>query len=564
MKKNVLLIIMINLTLFLTGCINIFHEHKFIINEVLPTCTEQGYIEEVCECGEKNILDYTNPLHHAYGEWETITAATMISEGTKQQKCSRCDSVVTEILEKRQYPDLGGYTINIAVSEYNLHAYDPFNDSYYYDDKEAKQKALKEVEKNFNCHIKYVGYPIEIDYGPVRWNYIINKINDKTLYYDFCEVPNGELGNFIENSEIINLEDYYYKYSPNLMNEVQKSSSSYKNDIYAISDSKEHYINIMIYNMFLLKQLQSVDPTLKEPAQIYLEGNWTQDEFVRYCEQVQSAMEKLYGEKGKKGSEKQEYYAFGGWPTNLWAGLSTSKQEPIIDTKTKLANLTTETKMKNLDFVKGLYDNNLADPNIAYTGCSISFHKEKALFECGDISEYLRQYNPFYGAGDYIDIGFVLFPRENNTSFEDIDIPTYNSRYYIMIEQQVYSRYGSECNAENIYWAFSELLEKTREYCDNKNWDSITMGNGFKEAICDSEATKQLCEYLHTKFCNDEIYYEQVYDYPFEDTLFSKKIDYSISQTLNAYIFNELDTTWEEAVQLVIVDLKKRLNYRYG
>ena len=55
MKKNVLLIIMINLTLFLTGCINIFHEHKFIINEVLPTCTEQGYIEEVCDCGEKNV-----------------------------------------------------------------------------------------------------------------------------------------------------------------------------------------------------------------------------------------------------------------------------------------------------------------------------------------------------------------------------------------------------------------------------------------------------------------------------------------------------------------------------
>ena len=69
---------------------------------------------------------------------------------------------------------------------------------------------------------------------------------------------------------------------------------------------------------------------------------------------------------------------------------------------------------------------------------------------------------------------------------------------------------------------------------------------------------------MHTKFCNDEIYYEQVYDYTFENTLFSDKIDYSISQTLNAYIFNELDAAWEEEIQLVIVDLKKRLNYRYG
>ena len=85
MKKNILLTIMVILILFLTGCTSIFHEHKFIINEVLPTCTEQGYIEEVCECGEKNILDYTNPLHHTYGEWETTNQSTMTSEGTKQK-----------------------------------------------------------------------------------------------------------------------------------------------------------------------------------------------------------------------------------------------------------------------------------------------------------------------------------------------------------------------------------------------------------------------------------------------------------------------------------------------
>ena len=133
-----------------------------------------------------------------------------------------------------------------------------------------------------------------------------------------------------------------------------------------------------------------------------------------------------------------------------------------------------------------------------------------------------------------------------------------------MAEQQVYSKYGSECNVENVYWAFSEYIKKSREYCDNKYWDSIALDDDFKENICESDASKKLSEYLHNKFCNDEIYYEPTYDYQFMNTLFSNKIDCSISQTLNACIFDELDTTWEDAIQVVITDLKNRLNQRYS
>lgn len=562
MKKYFTFISLIIFSLLLIGCNT--HEHYYEKQYIDPTCTESGTIVYTCECGDSYTETVSEPLGHEYGDWEVIQNPTMYSEGTKEQKCIRCNNTNTEQIEKREYPDLGGYTIHIAVNKHNLSSYDPFNDRYYYYDREAKQRAWKEVEKNFNCKIKYVGYPEGINYGPERWNFIIDNINNKTLYYDFCEVANQEIANFINYSKIVNLEDYYYKYSPHLMDEVQKASSSYKNDIYAISDSKNYYMMVMVYNILLLERLQEVDPTLKEPAQIYLEGNWTQDEFLRYCEQVQSAMEKLYGEQGKKGSKKQEYYAFGGWPTNLWAGLSTSKQEPILDINKMSVNLTTESKIKNLEFVKALYDNNLADPKIALTGGSISFNQDQSLFECGEVFDYLIKYDSFTGFGKGIDIGFVLFPRENDSSFEDISIPAYGSRYYIMAEQQVYSKYGSECNVENVYWAFSEYIKKSREYCDNKNWDSIALDDDFKENICESDASKKLSEYLHNKFCNDEIYYEPTYDYQFMNTLFSNKIDCSISQTLNAYIFDELDTTWEDAIQVVITDLKNRLNQRYS
>ena len=103
-----LLTIIVILMLFLKGCTSIFHEHKFIINELLPTCTEQGYIEEVCECGEKNILDYTNPLHHTYGEWETINPSIMTSEGTKQKTIRLRCAKLTPLESKCQMELLHG------------------------------------------------------------------------------------------------------------------------------------------------------------------------------------------------------------------------------------------------------------------------------------------------------------------------------------------------------------------------------------------------------------------------------------------------------------------------
>ena len=381
MKKNILLTIMVILILFLTGCTSIFHEHKFIINEVLPTCTEQGYIEEVCDCGEKNVKEYLNPLNHSFGEWVIENDSTFLNTGTMYKECKNCGQKESEEIAKKQYPDLGGYTIKIVVDTFNVDAYDPFNDLYNYYDKEEKQKAMREVEEKFNCTIKYVTYPESAEYGSVRWNYLLDEINNKTVEYDFCAVPNFVIPDFVKNGSIINLNEYYLKYGQNIMNNVQVASSTYNNDVYAICDARKHSTMIMVYNLELFRQLRDIDPTLKEPAQIYLEGNWTQTEFLKYCEEVQNAMEKLYGEKGKPGSEEQEYYVFSGWPTYLWTGLATSDEEPLLDINNMSENYTTESKIKAINLVRDLYDKNCIDPKFTFSGRSETFNNKKALFE---------------------------------------------------------------------------------------------------------------------------------------------------------------------------------------
>ena len=137
------------------------------------------------------------------------------------------------------------------IPTFNVDAYDPFNDLYNYYDKEEKQKAMREVEEKFNCTIKYVTYPESAEYGSVRWNYLLDEINNKTVEYDFCAVPNFVIPDFVKNGSIINLNEYYLKYGQNIMNNVQVASSTYNNDVYAICDARKHSTMIMVYNLEL-------------------------------------------------------------------------------------------------------------------------------------------------------------------------------------------------------------------------------------------------------------------------------------------------------------------------
>ena len=57
---------------------------------VEPTCTEQGYtVESNFITMETRNVNYTDPLGHAWGEWETEDA-TCEQDGYRQRKCSRC------------------------------------------------------------------------------------------------------------------------------------------------------------------------------------------------------------------------------------------------------------------------------------------------------------------------------------------------------------------------------------------------------------------------------------------------------------------------------------------
>ena len=83
--KKALSILLFTFMLVLCGCA---HSHNYTENVVNPTCTEQGYTEFVCECGEAYKDLYVEALGHTYGEWKVVKEATETEEGLKERDCS--------------------------------------------------------------------------------------------------------------------------------------------------------------------------------------------------------------------------------------------------------------------------------------------------------------------------------------------------------------------------------------------------------------------------------------------------------------------------------------------
>ena len=80
--------------------------HDYEYKVTLPTCTEEGYSEYVCgTCGDRYEEEgsRTEPTGHAFGEWQTVTAATCLHGGEMKRECEVCGASETEYTDKLEH-----------------------------------------------------------------------------------------------------------------------------------------------------------------------------------------------------------------------------------------------------------------------------------------------------------------------------------------------------------------------------------------------------------------------------------------------------------------------------
>ena len=65
------------------------HTHSYTQSIVAPTCTEKGYTEYTCSCGDTYLDTYVNALGHSFTEYVSNEDATCEENGTETAVCSR-------------------------------------------------------------------------------------------------------------------------------------------------------------------------------------------------------------------------------------------------------------------------------------------------------------------------------------------------------------------------------------------------------------------------------------------------------------------------------------------
>ena len=78
------------------------HYHKYQAKRTIDlTCTEKGYVEYECSCGEKYKDDELPANGHSWGNWYVTKEATSTEEGVKTRKCTFCPTTETAATPKK-------------------------------------------------------------------------------------------------------------------------------------------------------------------------------------------------------------------------------------------------------------------------------------------------------------------------------------------------------------------------------------------------------------------------------------------------------------------------------
>ena len=184
------------------------HEHKYTENVVAPTCTENGYTEYTCKCGDTYKYKETPAAHtievlaakevtceedgltegqkcsacgeifveqvtieaegHRFGEWTVVKESTLVAEGVRERDCLVCKQKFTESLPLLENPNktecevvydlnggmfAGGYTSTEAIGQAFLDDFIKYGDgsaiakeSFQYDSHPCIKTSLCNAE----------------------------------------------------------------------------------------------------------------------------------------------------------------------------------------------------------------------------------------------------------------------------------------------------------------------------------------------------------------------------------------------------------------------------------
>lgn len=442
-------------------------------------------------------------------------------------------------------PNLGGYTIKIALDAHAIWYMDPFHVDYDAFDKNAKQQAWNYVEEVYNCKIKFEPYPDYAEWGTPRWQYIEQKAAAGAVDYDFYVITDSQISRFVNANSLFDMTEWYNKYGNGFMDSIFQISGSYKNRLYSLIDGQSGILNVMYYNIGLLEEL-NMDKT---PAELFNEGEWTYSKFKEYAI---TAQERL------NNKSDGEYWAVAGNSPYYWVGMSNAGGVKLADVTNLKMDIKNLIAISAADTLKSIKAAGAMDPNKQIDANVHSWMTGRALFSSGDlwfVNASNRWPDDLWGEGDMTRYGYVPFPRPDGTELKDQRIGLSGGTAMVMPIGRNYSGYGEDCTPENVYRAIVDIFIKTKEFqLSDPDYSETNQIRLISERYTESEDSIEAFEWILNNIKNIGFYDPLANaNNPIVNTGFS-----TFSTSINEYIMGTYES-YSAAVDPLLPSLEEQL-----
>ena len=494
-----------------------------------------------------------------------ITVEVSNSKGT----VSASKSIQVTLEEVLEYPDLNEYTIKIAQATAALGETNPFmpietRKTYgYYSgaDREARQQAWQSVEEDFNCHISVVEYPSDAPWGPSRWAYIINQARIDSPEYDLYTFPDAQVPGLANANAIVDLTDWYNRYGNDFMTTISKTAGTYQGKLYTINWNEANVYNILGYNVGLWEEVNKYDSSIKEPAQMFLDGEWNYTNFVTYCKKCQDALNSKFGADAG-------YYCLSGWPTYYFVGMVDRNGEGVADVAKKQVHIMNEDCTNAVNALKEIFAYNAFDSKFSVDQGVKSWTNGNSMFNTGDLwfigAVQGRWDSDMWGEGEATRYGYVPFPAPDGMEGTDSVYTGITSEAcWVMAagRDNFYRGYGDECTTENIYYAMAQYWLRSRQiYRSSDGYDQELAFTNMASAKFGTQASVDAFVLVSSKLETDAFYDPMTSNS--NTVCYTSGSDFDIA--LRKYVQGTGASTWAEAVGSMQETLNDSITKAFG
>jgi len=390
------------------------------------------------------------------------------------------------------YPDLGGYVIEIMASTGHSNEHNPFDELYGGLDKLAKQTAWLEVEQLFNCDIQIVDYPVEAPWGPPRQAWLNQQAALNNSQADIIVSTTEWLKTLVDGNSLVDTSSFYQLYGENQMPAALKSATTYKEGLYGLLTSDVGALNVdkgMYYNIALIDSLG-----LDSPAKLFNDGEWTYSGFEAYVQEASALL-------------NDDQSVLSGKPVLYWIGMTHAAGVKLVDTVTLSINFDNQYAVDAGNVLRDIYVN-YGWGDMGWDALVSSFNDGNSIFQAAEywfIKSADRWKSDMWDEGGNSLFGYVPFPYPDNIDRSNTRTSGGDGQCYMMSAGR---QYPGGVTAENVYWAFTEMMIRTgEELKDDPSFDEETlMRTSAEKKLDDTESVTAIVFFTKDKVMFDPIY----------------------------------------------------------